>query len=132
ACFVPGGGVSLRTSDMKKPAKKKAAAVKKRNIKQAKETRKAKVLDLTAEKVSEVSTPTFKVVPMVGDKELLKLACEFDLGPEPILNGRYKWWEKYPKDARSHHIYVKNMGHPDGGPDRWGIFKEGNSSCLNK
>lgn len=71
--------------------------------------------------------------PPISPEELLSTACEFDLGPEPLLMGNYKWWEKYPKEARQHHVYVKNMGNPEaGGPDRWGIFRDGNSICLNK
>lgn len=67
----------------------------------------------------------------IPDAELLSLACEFDMGPEPIVSHRYQWWLQFPKEANRHHVYVKNMGNPDDGPDRWGIFNDGNS-CLNK
>jgi hypothetical protein len=111
---------------MKKPKKKKTKVTTKKTpaFAKAKATVKAKAA-------------AAKIVPMVGDAELLKLACEFDLGPFPISNGRYKWWEKFPREAHRNHVYVKNMGNPNkeddpAAPDRWGIFMEGMSSCLNK
>lgn len=52
------------------------------------------------------------------------MACEFDLGPEPILNGVPKWFEKYPNEANGHHIYVKNTGRG------WAITQGNN--CLRK
>jgi hypothetical protein len=69
----------------------------------------------------------------MNNEELLKIASEFNLGPEPIVNGRAFWWEKYPKELRRYSVYVKNMGNPDGeGPDTWAIIKNGFNSCLNK
>lgn len=67
-----------------------------------------------------------------SDNELLAMACEFDMGPEPILNGQLEWYKKY-HDDRLHHVTVKNMGNPDPDqPDRWGIIKSGGGSCLSK
>lgn len=63
--------------------------------------------------------------------ELLKMACEFDLGPQPIINGRFEWWLKFPQESRRYHVYVKNMGNPNNGADKWAILDDGNF-CLNK
>lgn len=70
-------------------------------------------------------------VEPVPDEELLKLACEFDLGPQPLMNGKAFWWEGSPQEARLHGVRVTNMGNPDeNGPDRWAI--RGSVGCLNK
>src|SRR5690348_966107 len=69
----------------------------------------------------------------MSNEELLKMASEFTMGPEPIVNGRAFWWEKYPKELRRHSVYVRNAGNPDpDGPDKWGIFKADLNCCLNK
>ena len=69
------------------------------------------------------------------DKELLACAIEFDMGPEPLLMGKYiienvPWWERYPYDAVRHRISIRRMAGPDT-PDRWAIFQCGNH-CLAK
>jgi hypothetical protein len=70
---------------------------------------------------------------LIPDHELLAMACEFDMGPEPILMGKLDWWKRYPLDAMMHHVYVKNMKNPDPEEsDRWAILKEGRGSCLSK
>lgn len=69
----------------------------------------------------------------ISDAELFKLACEFDLGPEPICNGKYRWWEMFPQERRENHVYIRCTGNPDpDGPPRYGIFRDGRSCCLNK
>lgn len=74
----------------------------------------------------------------IPNNELLTLACEYNVGPEPIVNGRVFWWLKYPSDVKRYNVTVRNMGPAQDkkgnpvGEDRWGIFREGNSSCLNK
>ena len=70
----------------------------------------------------------------IPDVDLLALACEFDLGPEPVINGVWCWWQRWPESARRQHVYAKNMGNPNNKPhhDCWGIFREGYTSCLNK
>lgn len=70
-------------------------------------------------------------VTPIPDSELLQMAIEFDLGPEPLVCGRPLWWHYFVDDVRQHRVTVKNMGNPDEkGPDRWGIF--GAFGCLNK
>jgi hypothetical protein len=62
-------------------------------------------------------------------EELLAMACEFDMGPEPFLNGHFKWEEKCPKESFNYHVYVKRM--PSNSGVRWAIMNSGRS-CLNK
>jgi len=66
----------------------------------------------------------------INDNHLLSMASEFYLGPEPLLCGTPYWWEFFSDDIRLHGVFVKNMGHPDNGPDRWAI--KGTFGCLNK
>ena len=63
------------------------------------------------------------------NEELLAIAIEFNMGPEPILNGKFDWWK--PGMDSFYNVKVHNSGHPDGGPDRWSILK-GGSFCLSK
>lgn len=65
----------------------------------------------------------------MNNEELLAIAIEFDMGPEPIVWGRIGW-EINNNEGRRYNVSVKNVGNPDG-PDRWAIFKSGNA-CLNK
>ena len=75
---------------------------------------------------------TWMPIKPPDDNELLAMACEFDVGPEPILNGRLEWWKQY-HDDKLHHVTVKNMGNPDPDqPDRWAILSGGGNRCLNK
>lgn len=68
---------------------------------------------------------------MIPDSELLKMACEFNLGPEPIVNGTLQAGRRY-LDEGYHNVYVKNMGNINRDqPDRWAILCSGRS-CLNK
>jgi hypothetical protein len=64
-------------------------------------------------------------MPKIPDKLLLKLACEFDLGPEPLLNGRPFWWRYYSDSKHMHTVRVRNMGN-----NLWAII--GAYGCLNK
>lgn len=64
--------------------------------------------------------------------ELLAIATEFDLGPEPIVMGRLNWEQKYPHERSRFTVKVRNVGHPDNGPPRWAIVKDDGSYCLNK
>lgn len=64
----------------------------------------------------------------VTDAELLEMACEFNVGPEPIVSGRLS--DPWPFDDKPTMVTVKNMGNPDGGPDRWAILRH--NFCLNK
>lgn len=64
----------------------------------------------------------------IPEKILLEMACEFNLGPEPIVNGKIVQTKSVLLD-----VHVRNMGNSDGGPDRWAIINSGGSgSCLNK
>ena len=63
------------------------------------------------------------------NEELLAIAKEFEMGPEPILNGKPDWWR--PGMDSFYNVSIKNCGHPDGGTPRWGIIK-GSSFCLAK
>lgn len=66
------------------------------------------------------------------DDELLAMAIEFNLGPEPILNGKTFWWKDYPDETRTHSIVARNTGSPDPSqPDRWAIMRN-ECWCLNK
>jgi hypothetical protein len=99
-------------------------------VKKVKATKKA--VRAVKKKATPVKKASMKFPPVTAE-ELLSAACEFDLGPEPLLMGNYKWYEKYPKESRQHHVYVRNMGNNnDDGPDRWGIFRDGRSVCLDK
>jgi len=67
----------------------------------------------------------------ISDNDLLSLASEFYLGPEPLLCGTPFWWEFFSDDVRLHGVFVKNVGNPDReAPDRWAI--KGTFGCLNK
>jgi hypothetical protein len=66
----------------------------------------------------------------IPDDELLKMAVEFDLGPEPLLGGHPFWWERYRDSVRLHAVSVKNVGSHNDGPDRWAIRSV--HGCLNK
>ena len=47
----------------------------------------------------------------ISDAELLAMACEFDLGVEPLLAGRIVEDMDVPfSDLKMHHVYVKNSG----------------------
>ncbi len=61
----------------------------------------------------------------IPDSELLAMACEFDLGPEPILNGRPFWWHFFVDDVSRHSVKVGSTS-----PGLWGIFAHG--GCLDK
>lgn len=60
----------------------------------------------------------------IPDEELLAMASEFDLGPEPIINGRPFWWHFFVDDVKRHSVRVGSAG------ELWGIFAHG--GCLDK
>jgi hypothetical protein len=66
----------------------------------------------------------------VSDADLLSMATEFYLGPEPLLGGVPFWWEFFTDSPRQHGVYIRNVGSPDDGVDRWAI--KGAFGCLNK
>ncbi len=67
----------------------------------------------------------------IPDEELLKMAIEFNMGPQPLLGGHPLWWRHFHDDIRHNSVTVKNMGNPDKDkPDRWAIL--GSFGCLNK
>jgi hypothetical protein len=73
-----------------------------------------------------MSSKRAKDCAKIPDSELLAMASEFDLGPEPILNGMAFWYERFPEDTKLHRVSVKSTGN-----GRWAILKFGNFS-LNK
>lgn len=63
-------------------------------------------------------------------EELLAIATDFDMGPEPIVMGKIDWWN--PNCDSFDNVIVHNSRNPDHGkPDRWSIVK-GGSFCLSK
>lgn len=60
------------------------------------------------------------------NEELLAIASRFTIGNQPIINGKLT-----PLDVKAYQIYVQNTGHPDNGPDRWGIIVD-DFACINK
>jgi hypothetical protein len=78
-----------------------------------------------------ISVEDVRVVKPI-QHEYYEFVSEFDLGPQPILNGIVDWHLKYPKEAHRHHIYVKRMLSGDPAkPIRWSIVDE-SECCLNK
>ena len=63
---------------------------------------------------------------MFKDEELLNMAVEFDIGPQPISAGVVEWWLKYPAEADRNHVYVRRTGKTS-----WAITNDSHN-CLNR
>ncbi len=71
------------------------------------------------------------MINRISDKELLAIASEFNIGPEPLPNGHPFWWEYFSDDTSHFSVRVKNMGSRNTAESvLWAILST--FGCLNK